>query len=54
MYDKRELLTKEENREINGEDNIKTRVNLAKEKKRKINEYWDKIVEEIWENYIYR
>lgn len=36
----------------NNRDNIETKANLAKEDGRKMNEFCDKIAEEMWQDYV--
>lgn len=54
MYDREELQAEKEDRERDNEEDIETRANLAKGDGKKMNEYRDKIAEEMWADYIHR
>lgn len=57
MYQSKENIYNRDQRELdeeldNDEGNIETRTNVAKRDRRKMNEFCDRIVIEMWQDYI--
>lgn len=54
IYDREELQVEREHKEKDNEKDIKTKANLVKGDRKKMNEYQDKMAEKRWTKYIHR
>lgn len=53
IYDRKQIHAEREDQQRDNEDYIETRANLTKGDGKKMNEFRDKMAEEMWQDYIH-